>query len=74
LIIPEYYYTGKVQFNLVMYFRFGLLILRIFITLSTNTKLFTQCCSGDKIENEMGGECSAYGGKEKHVQGFGWES
>jgi len=28
---------------------------------------------GDKIEkNEMGGTCSAYGGEERRVQGFGW--
>jgi len=28
-----------------------------------------------KIEkNEMGGACSAYGGKERHVQGFGGET
>jgi hypothetical protein len=31
--------------------------------------------SGDKIEkNEMGGECSAYGGEERQIQGFGWET
>ena len=31
----------------------------------------TQYFSGDKIENnEMGGACSAYGGKERRVQGF----
>jgi len=29
----------------------------------------------DKIEkNEMGGACSAYGGGERHVQGFGGET
>ena len=28
-------------------------------------------CSGDKIEkNEMGEACSAYGGEERHIQGF----
>jgi hypothetical protein len=27
-------------------------------------------CAGDKIENEMGGACSAYGGRESRVQGF----
>ena len=27
---------------------------------------------GDKIENnEMGGTCSAYGGEERRIQGFG---
>ena len=31
-----------------------------------------QYCAGDKIEkNEMGGACSAYGGGERRVQGFG---
>ena len=29
--------------------------------------LFAQYCSGDKIENEMGGACSAYGGERKGV-------
>jgi hypothetical protein len=31
-------------------------------------------CAGDKIENEMGGACSAYGGRESRVQGFGGET
>ena len=36
--------------------------------------LLAQYCSGDKIEkNEMGGACSAYGGEERFVQGFGRE-
>jgi hypothetical protein len=26
---------------------------------------------GDKIENEMGGECSVYGGEERRIQDFG---
>ena len=31
-------------------------------------------CLGDKIEkNEMGGACSACGGDEKCIQGFGGE-
>jgi hypothetical protein len=30
----------------------------------------TQHCAGDKIKNEMGGACSAYGGGERCVQGF----
>jgi hypothetical protein len=31
--------------------------------------------AGDKIEkNEMDGECSAYGGGERRVQGFGGET
>jgi hypothetical protein len=34
----------------------------------------TQYCSGDKIENEMDGECSAYGGKERRIHGFGGEN
>jgi len=34
-----------------------------------------QYCSGDKIEkNEIGGACSAYGGEEKPIQGFGGET
>jgi hypothetical protein len=34
--------------------------------------LLTQYCSGDKIEKiEMEGACSAYGGEERRVQGFG---
>ena len=31
-------------------------------------------CSGDKIENEMGGACSTYGGEERCIQGFGGET
>jgi hypothetical protein len=32
------------------------------------------CTAGDKIEkNEMDGACSAYGGWERHVEGFGGE-
>jgi hypothetical protein len=31
--------------------------------------------AGDKIEkNEMGGACSAYGGEERRVSGFGGEA
>ena len=31
--------------------------------------------SGDKIEkNEMSGACSAYGGEERRIQGFGGET
>ena len=30
---------------------------------------------GDKIEkNDMGGECGAYGGEERRIKGFGWET
>ena len=37
--------------------------------------LLAQYCSGDKIEkNEMGGACSAYGGEERRIQGFGGET
>jgi len=37
--------------------------------------LHTQYRLGDKIEkNEMGGACSAYGGEERRVQGFGGEN
>ena len=35
-----------------------------------NSVLFTQYCSGGKIEkNEMGGACGAYGGGERVVHG-----
>jgi hypothetical protein len=35
--------------------------------------MFTKCRSGDKIENEMGGECSTYEGEERRIQDFGGE-
>ena len=32
-------------------------------------------CAGDKIEkNELGGECSEYGGEERQIQCFGGET
>ena len=45
-----------------------------YIKRSLMSLLLTQYCAGDKIENEMGGACSAYGGGEKCVQGFGGET
>ena len=37
--------------------------------------LLTQYCSCDKTEkNDTGGACSAYGGEERRIQGFGGES
>jgi hypothetical protein len=33
-----------------------------------------QYCAGDNIQNEMGGACSAYGGRERRVQGIGGET
>ena len=37
--------------------------------------LLTLYCSGDKIEkNETRGACSAYGGGERRVEGFGGET
>ena len=37
--------------------------------------LLTEYCAGGKIEkNEMGGECSAFGGEERRIQGFGGET
>jgi hypothetical protein len=37
--------------------------------------LLKQYCADDKIEkNEMGGTCSAYGGGERRVRGFGGET
>jgi hypothetical protein len=38
------------------------------------TVLHTKYCSGDKIENEMGGACSANGGEERRILGFGGET
>jgi len=35
--------------------------------------LLTQYCSGDKIENEMGGACSACGVEDRRIQVFGGE-
>jgi len=36
--------------------------------------LLTKYCSGYKFEmNEMGWACSAYGGEEMRIQGFGGE-
>jgi len=42
------------------------------------TKIYCCCCYyyyyyyylGDKIENEMGGACSAYGGEKRGATGF----
>jgi hypothetical protein len=36
--------------------------------------LLTKYCSGVKIENEVGGVCSAHGGGERCVQDFGGEA
>ena len=37
--------------------------------------VLTQHCSGDQIEkNEMGGECSTYGGKERRIEDFDGET
>ena len=37
--------------------------------------MLTQYCSGYEIEkNEMGGACSAYGGEQSRIQGFGGEN
>ena len=37
--------------------------------------LLIQYCSGDQImKSEMGRACSTYGGKERHIQGFGGEN
>jgi hypothetical protein len=45
------------------------------IKVSVNVSGVTQYFSGDKIEkNEMVGACSAYGGEERLIQGFGRET
>jgi hypothetical protein len=42
------------------------------LTAAARDLLLTHHCAGDKIDkNEMGGACSAYGGAERRVQGFG---
>jgi len=35
---------------------------------------YCQYSSGDKIENEMGDACSAYGGEQRRIQGFSGET
>jgi hypothetical protein len=44
---------------------------RAYKMLVAESVLLTQYCSSDKIENEMDGACSAYGGEKRRVQGFG---
>jgi hypothetical protein len=39
-----------------------------------NEELNDLYCSGDKIENEMGGACNVSGGEERRIQGFGGET
>jgi hypothetical protein len=34
----------------------------------------TKYYSGDHIDNEIGGACSTYGGKERCIQGFSAET
>jgi hypothetical protein len=42
---------------------------------TASSVLLTNCCAGDKTENnEMVGACSAYGGGEIRVQDFGGEN
>jgi hypothetical protein len=42
---------------------------------SSSASIFSTHPSGDQIEkNEMGRACSAYGGEEKRIQGFGGET
>jgi hypothetical protein len=37
--------------------------------------LFSKYCSDDKIKkNEMSWACSMYGGEERRIQGFDWET
>jgi len=55
----------------------GLIMLYIVLSWGAYVPLFTSLlglgyCAGDKIKkNEMGRACSAYGGGERFVQGFG---
>jgi hypothetical protein len=36
--------------------------------------VLTEYCSGDKIEDETSGTCSAYGEEERRIHGFGGET
>ena len=45
------------------------------MTRETSKFAYIQYCAGDKIENnEMGGACGMYGGRERCAQGFGGET
>jgi len=63
-------YISSIQFCVCI----GSLLYECFVTgYSNNPTPLIQYRSDDKIEkNEMGGACSAYGGVEKHIQGFWW--
>jgi hypothetical protein len=48
---------------------------RYLINSIVRSVLLTQYCSGDKMEkNEIGWACSACGGEERRIQGFGGET
>jgi hypothetical protein len=52
---------------------FGLKLLSKIWNCFEGLQLLTKYCWGDKNKNEMGRACSAYGGEERHMQGFGGE-
>jgi hypothetical protein len=41
---------------------------------SSSVSYVMQYCWGDKIEKNEMGACSAYGGEERRIQGFGGET
>jgi hypothetical protein len=48
-----------------------IIIIIIIITIMEFNDLYcSPKCSGDQIENEMGGASSTYGGEERRIQGF----
>ena len=62
---------ANISTQMIYYYSFTYVILLLLLL----SVLHTQYCSGDKIEkNEMGRACSAYGGEERRIQGFGGET
>jgi hypothetical protein len=63
--------SSRVQETLFMYVH---MYICVYIHIKCSV-LLTHYYSCDKIEkNEMGGTCSAYGGKKRCIQGFGGET
>jgi hypothetical protein len=60
---------GSIRTTVTTVYRF------YFPVIPKESVLLTQYFASDKIKkNEMGGACSAYGGGERCVQGFGGET
>jgi hypothetical protein len=67
---------GVPPYPQIHYPRFYLLPLKkVTFTFFQWSVLLTHYCAVDKLEkNMMGGACSAYGGRDRRVQGFGGET